>query len=261
MPVAIFINENGKFNYHEEVVPNSHGWWNAVETADLNGDGIMDIIAGNHGLNSRFRANTEKPLVMYVKDFDRNGLTDQVLCQYEGDQLYPLALKHDLESQIPYIGRKYQLYADYKDQQITDIFSPEELEESLILKTYELANSVYLNNGDLTFTKIQLPVQAQFSSTYAISVEDYNGDQHPDILMGGNMYHAKPEMGRYDASYGVLLLGDGSGNFTLMPVKESGLNLEKAVRGIETIESPFGTRVMVVNNNDSHQLFMESPQN
>jgi len=82
---------------------------------------------------------------MYVKDFDRNGTTEQIICQYEGDKLYPLALKHDLQSQIPYIGKKYPQYRDYKDQQITDIFSPQELESALILIAYDLSTSVYFH--------------------------------------------------------------------------------------------------------------------
>ena len=130
MPISIFLNQQGRFVLKKELIPNSNGWWNTVETADLNEDGHMDIIAGNHGLNSRFKASGERPLKMFVKDFDLNGIADQIICQFEGDKLYPLALKHDLESQIPFVGRKYKLYADYKDQQIFDIFSAEELESA-----------------------------------------------------------------------------------------------------------------------------------
>ena len=260
MPISLFINEQGVLKLQHELFNGSNGWWNVIETADLNGDGYMDIIAGNHGLNSRFRASIEKPLTMYVKDFDRNGITEQIICQYEGDNLYPLALKHDLQAQVPQIGRKYQQYVDYKDQQITDIFTPQELEGSGILHTYQLSTSIYLSNGTLNFSKIDLPPQVQFSTTYAISVADYNNDSYPDILLGGNMYESKPEMGRYDASYGNLLLGHGNGDFELLPVKESGLKLDNAVRGIEKIETPTGYSVVVVNNNDAHQLFIPSPE-
>jgi len=260
MPISIFINEGGKFKYHNDIIPNSNGWWNTVETADLNGDGFIDIIAGNHGLNSRFKATTERPLQMYVKDFDRNGTTEQIICQYEGDKLYPLTLKHDLQSQIPYLGRKYPNYADYQDQQITEIFSPQELESAILLEAHDLSTSVYLSNGDLAFSKIDLPMQVQFSNTFAISVGDYNGDDLADILFGGNMYQSKPEMGRYDASYGSLLLGDGSGGFKLMPASESGLKIDRAVRVIRKVSSPFGDRIVVANNNDYLQIFIKSSE-
>ena len=88
MPIMVFINDNGKLEYLDALIPFSNGWWNAVETADLNGDGFLEIIAGNHGLNSRFRASKERPLHMFVKDFDRNGTIEQIICQYEGDKLY-----------------------------------------------------------------------------------------------------------------------------------------------------------------------------
>jgi len=257
MPISIFINENGKFEYIDGI-PFSNGWWNAVETADLNGDGFTDIIAGNHGLNSRFKASVERPLHMYVKDFDRNGTTDQIICQYEDDKLYPLPLKHDLASQMPHISRKYQYYEDYMDKQITDVFSPQELESATLLKAYNLSTSVYINNGDLTYSKIDLPMQVQFSTTYAISVDDYNGDKLPDILFGGNMYESKPEMGRYDASYGSLLLGNGKGGFRLMPVIESGLKIDGPVREIRKVSTPHGDRIVVANNNDYAQIFRRS---
>ncbi len=258
MPISIFINENGKFEYFDGLIPNSNGWWNVVETADLNGDGFPDIIAGNHGLNSRFKASEERPLHMYVKDFDRNGTTEQIICQYEDDRLYPLPLKHDLAGQMPHINKKYPRYEDYSDQQITDVFTPQELKNATLLKTYDLATSVYMSNGDLTFSKIELPMQVQLSNTYAISVGDYNGDEIPDILFGGNMYDSKPEMGRYDASYGSLLLGDGKGGFRLMPIVESGLKMDRQVREIRKVSTLAGDRIIVVNNNDYAQVFRKT---
>ena len=232
--------------------------WNVVETADLNGDGFPDIIAGNHGLNRRFKASEERPLHMYVKDFDRNGTTEQIICQYEDDRLYPLPLKHDLAGQMPHINKKYPRYEDYSDQQITDVFTPQELKNATLLKTYDLATSVYMSNGDLTFSKIELPMQVQLSNTYAISVGDYNGDEIPDILFGGNMYDSKPEMGRYDASYGSLLLGDGKGGFRLMPIVESGLKMDRQVREIRKVSTLAGDRIIVVNNNDYAQVFRKT---
>ena len=156
--------------------------------------------------------------------------------------------------------KKYPQYGDYKDQHITDIFSPQELESAIILKAHDLSTSVYLSSGNLTFSKIDLPIQVQFSNTFAISVGDYNGDDLPDILFGGNMYHSKPEMGRYDASYGSLLLGDGSGDFKIMPASESGLKIDRAVRAIRKVSTPFGDRVVVANNNDYQQLFKKSSE-
>lgn len=255
MPIAVFINEDGKFTYIENKIPNSTGWWNVIETGDLNNDGYPDLVVGNHGYNSRFRASPEWPLKMFVKDFDNNGITEQILCQYEKGNLYPMPLKHDLASQLPFIRTKYRLYESYKDQQITDIFTREELDEATVLEVVELATGVYLNNGDFTFTKVKLPVQVQLSTTNAISIKDYNGDGVNDILFAGNFYDSKPEVGRYDASYGSLLIGDGNGAFDLMPVAQSGLRLDRQAREIKKIQTTEGFKIVVINNNDFVQIF------
>ena len=256
MPIAVLINENGQYKLQKESLAQSNGWWNTVATADLNGDGLLDIVAGNHGLNSRFQATLDKPLQLFVKDFDRNGLTDQIMGQFEGDKLYPWSLKHDLVRQIPQIGRQYPRYEDYMDQQISDLFPPEELEDALLLKAYELSTVVLLNKGDLTFDTVALPMQVQFSNTLSITIDDFNEDEHLDVLFTGNMYDSKPEMGRYDASYGSLLLGDGAGAFHLMPNAQSGLRIDRAARVAKTLSTAEGKTVVVANNNHYPQLFI-----
>ncbi len=138
------------------------------------------------------------------------------------------------------------------------MFTPEELQSAVSLQIYDLSTSVFLSNGDLTFSKIDLPFQIQFSNINAISVGDFNDDDIPDILFGGNMYESKPEMGRYDASYGNLLIGDGHGGFSLMPVQESGIKIDGQVRKIQKISTPSGDRIVVANNNQYVQVFRRS---
>ena len=82
-----------------------------------------------------------------------------------------------------------------------------------------------------------LPTAAQLSPMYGIAAEDFDKDGNTDILMGGNFYQSKPETGIYDASYGVMLKGDGKGNFTQLPAQQSGINIRGAVRDIVVIES------------------------
>ena len=257
MPLMVFINDNGKFTEKKNAfgTEKTNGWWNCLAIGDFNGDGAIDFVAGNHGLNSRFKASPEKPVTMYVNDFDLNGTVEQVICTYDGEKSYPLALRHDLLRQIPSLEKKYPTWDSYKDQQITDIFTPEQLNNSIHLSASLLETSVFLNDGKGNFTRKQLPVEAQFSPVYAAAVGDYNGDGNLDILLGGNLYNVKPELGRYDASYGALLAGDGHGNFSHIPPKTSGLLLDGEIRDFKQVKTSAGKILVVARSNESLEVF------
>ncbi|MFN7119087.1 MAG: VCBS repeat-containing protein, partial [Saprospiraceae bacterium] len=190
MPIMIFHNENGglkKIEPQKSALANTNGWWNCIKSGDLDKDGDVDFIIGNHGLNSRFRAAAQRPVEMYINDFDQNGTAEQIVCQYEGDKSYPLALRHDLVAQMPGLKKKYLKYAKYVNQTITDVFTAEQLANAIHLTVYNLASSVLLNNGDGTFTLKNLPVEAQFSPLYGLIVKDLDNDGNLDILGGGNL--------------------------------------------------------------------------
>ena len=257
MSLRVFINNNGKFTEKKDAfgTEKTEGWWNCLAAGDFNGDGAIDFIAGNHGLNSRFKASPEKPVTMFVNDFDLNGTVEQIICTYDGDKSYPLALRHDLLRQIPSLEKKYPTYESYKDQQITDIFTPEQLKNSVRLDASLLETSVFINDGKGHFSRKKLPVEAQFSPVYTAVIGDYNGDGKQDILLGGNLYNVKPELGRYDASYGAFLAGDGNGNFRYIPPKTSGLNLDGEIRDFKQVKTSAGKILVVARSNDSLQVF------
>ncbi len=257
MPLKVFLNENNRFIEKKDAFGSerTEGWWNCLAAGDFDSDGDVDFIAGNHGLNSRFKASPEKPVSMYVNDFDLNGSAEQIICTWDGDKSYPLALKHDLVGQIPALGQKYPRYELYKDQQITDVFTPEQLKNSVHLEVYMLETSLFINDGTGQFTRKPLPAEAQFSPVYAADVSDYNGDGKQDILLGGNLYNVKPEVGRYDASYGSLLLGNGRGEFLPVPPKISGIRLGGEVRDIMEVTTSTGKILLIARSNDALQVF------
>jgi hypothetical protein len=259
MPLKIFINDNGKFRWKKDAFGTSDtsGWWNCLAAADLDSDGDIDFIAGNHGLNSRFKASASKPVSMYINDFDLNGTVEQIICTYDGNLSYPIALKHDLAGQIPEIATKYKKYESYKDQKITDIFSPEQLKSSVHLDAYMLETSLFINDGKGNFSTRPLPDEVQFSPVYAVETGDFDKDGNTDILLGGNLYNVKPEIGRYDASYGSFLKGNGKGEFSNVPAGKSGFYLDGEIRDILEISTSDGNLLVVAGSNKPVQIFEE----
>ncbi len=254
MPVRVFRNTGRTLEEITDAVGlgKSNGWWNRVVARDVNGDGRADLVLGNHGENSRFRCSADKPVEMWVSDFDHNGSIEQVVSCYNGDSSYPMALRHDLVNVLPYLKKKYLKYAAYERQGVKDIFTADQLKEATRLVAYELRSCVMLNDGKGVYEKKPLPMEAQLSVMYGLSVEDYDGDGKEDILMGGNFYESKPEVGIYDGSYGLLLKGDGKGNFRSIPADSSGINIRGAIRDIIALKSG---RVIFALNNQMPVLF------
>ena len=250
--IISFRVENGKFVKNEvPELDNLKGWWNTIHVADLNNDGLPEIIAGNHGLNSRFEASVSQPITLYVNDFDKNGFQDPILTGYAEDgKEYPYALRHNLIDQIKSLKKKFPDYESYQYATIRDIFTESQLNSSVQLSVNQLASVIIWNNGNYEFEVSELPTQAQLSPVYAISTGDYDKDNDIDIILGGNLYGAKPEIGRYDASYGAFLENNGKREWKTSALN-AGFILEGEVRDIKTLDD----RIIVSRNKDSLAVF------
>lgn len=257
MPVKILHNEGGKLQEVTEAagLSKSNGWWNRLVIADINNDGYADIVAGNHGLNSRFTATEEKPVTMYVADFDGSGKTEQIITCYNGDTAYPMILRHDLVGLLPYLKKKYLKYESFVNQTITEVFTADQLRKAVKVEAFTMASTVFINNKNGGFNHQLLPAAAQFSPVYAINATDVNGDGNIDLILGGNFYESKPEAGIYDASYGLLLTGNGKGQFTAQQSAASGLHTKGAVRDMVTIKTGRKNLLMVARNNNVPELY------
>lgn len=257
MPPRVFSWEDGVLVEESAsfIPPGLKGWYNTIVAADLDGDGDDDYVLGNHGLNSRFRATTERPVTMHLNDFDQNGKAEQIIATYEGDRAYPLALLHDLNKQMPGLRKRYLRYESFGDQTIEDIFGPEVLARSTILQAENL-RSLVLRNEQGRLVAQELPRAAQESPLYAIAVADIDADGDLDLLTGGNFNYAKPEIGRYAADRGDVLLNDGEGNFTAADPLQTGFILSGEVRSIVQLQGRPSPRWLVSRNNDGIQLFL-----
>ncbi|MEO0340713.1 MAG: VCBS repeat-containing protein, partial [Bacteroidota bacterium] len=208
MPISVFENNQGRLTLQQSSdLKRSNGFWNTLEVVDLDNDGDMDLLLGNHGLNSRLKASEDKPLGLWVNDFDDNRTAEQILTMYNGEKSYPLALRHDLVMQLPFLKKDYLYYKDYKEKTIEDIFDDKKVRTAAKAFIYETRSSIAINDGRGNFTLKALPQEAQMTPIHAILVDDFNADGNPDILLGGNFYRSKPEIGIYDASRGLILLG------------------------------------------------------
>jgi hypothetical protein len=236
----VFLNERGKLvNATSAYIKfAASGWWNAIYADDFDRDGDTDLILGNQGLNNQFRANEQKPMTLYYKDFDGNGTIDPFMFYYVGDTSYPAYSRDDIVQQVPSFNKKYLYYTDFANATIDNMFTKEQLNNAPVLKTNNL-QTVYLENTGKEFIEKQLPAEAQYAPVYAIASADVNHDGKQDIILAGNNTLTRIKFSRYDASHAMLLLGDGKGNFTYVPQWKSGLNVQGNVRSIEKTDNQF----------------------
>lgn len=255
-PIRVYANEGGKLieKTEELGLAETDGFWNCIRSGDFDGDGDLDYVVGNHGENTRFQASPDRPVTMHINDFDKNGKAEQIISVWNGDDSYPLVLRHDLVKQLPALNKKYLKYEAFKNQTVADIFTAEQLEKSVVVKANYNRTSLLLNEGG-RFVLKPLPRECQLAPVYSILVDDFNKDGNLDIMMGGNFYRSKPEVGIYDATFGTYLEGQGNGEFRWVSPGESGFFVEGEIRDMVKIKMEKADLVLVAKNNAPIQLF------
>ncbi|MEP6628277.1 MAG: VCBS repeat-containing protein, partial [Ginsengibacter sp.] len=234
MPVTVFINTNGKLeNETTKYFDKEYsGWWNKLLVGDFNKDGKPDLIIGNMGLNSQCKASDKEPAEMFYKDFDDNGSVDPIFCFFIEGKSYPYVTRDELLEQVTTVRSRFTDYKSYADATMKEIFTPEELQGAKDLKANYLKTAYFESGADGKFHEKQLPLQAQMSPVYTITKLDFDKDGNEDLLLCGNINHARLKFGKYDANYGSLFKGDGKGNFTYITQQQSGFKIWGDVRSV-----------------------------
>ena len=255
MGIKVFNFRKGKF---EEVSKDfgfsqTNGLWQRILVEDFDGDGLKDLFVGNWGLNSRMQASAERPMRLYVNDFDQNGSIEQILTVYEGSKSYPLALKQALLKQLPGLRKILLDYSAYKDKTMEDLFPKEVLEKCTVLEVHTLESRIYRNMGKGNFEQVHLPSEVQYSPVFAAtSFKDDDGSMH--LLLGGNQRRVKPEIGIQMGSYGWHLRWEDNG-LKRMNSQSSGWFVQGEIRDIQQIRNPRGKQWLVSRNGDYPLLF------
>lgn len=248
MPFTIFYNQNGQFKSKE--TKGSEGWWNSLIGADLDNDGDIDYIAGNHGLNSIFKASSSEPLTLLAGDFDGNGKKDPLVFKYTTGVNAPFVNRDIFTSQMPFYNNRFYSFENYADAQINNLFEEQQMKEASTNYVYELRSMVFLNEGG-SFKRIPLPIEAQFAPLYGIQPQDINGDGWLDLLVCGNSSSNHFEYGAIDALGALLLLGNGKGGFTAASTSKSGLGIIEDARSMAWLRHASGKLWLIIGNNNA----------
>jgi len=252
MPITYFKNKEGKsFEKIERAsLAHSSGWWNSITAGDFDRDGDMDYIAGNLGLNSRYKGTAKEPLCINANDYDKNGSVDPVMSMYLHGEKQVAHSWDDLVRQMTPIRARFRTYDPYAKANFENSFLPEEIAASYQVCSEWFETSYLENKGNGNFVITPLPVQLQFSPVYGVVVGDYNHDGNLDALLVGNSYATEVSTGRYDASIGSFLSGDGKGNFTAAPVTSSGFMVDQDAKGLSTLIAADGKELILAGIND-----------
>ncbi|MEO8766654.1 MAG: VCBS repeat-containing protein [Ginsengibacter sp.] len=248
MPLKIYLNNKGVFR--ESDIFESTGLWQKVYTTDINGDGNMDILAGNWGHNSKLWAGKNGPLKLYVKDFDKNGTVEQVMCYTINGEEYTFLPKDELEQVLPVLKKGYLTYNEVAGKTVQYMFD-DLFKDYQELKAETLSSSCYFGDGKGGFKRIDLPSALQLAPIFSFTSFPYGSANR--FLGAGNFYGVLPYEGRYDALLPTIFSYDKNQSALAIAGNLAGINGE--VRNTGWLRYADGSKVLLVARNNEKLMF------
>ena len=242
---------------------NRHGLWNGVLARDLEGDGDIDLVVTNLGLNTRYEASVERPLQLYFGDCDGSGSERLVEATWDGDRLVPVRCRSCTVHAMPFLGELFPTFASYAAAELHDLYPPELLAQTLALSVDTLESGVFTNDGAGHFHFDPLPRLAQIAPAYGALAEDLDGDGRVDLVLAQNSHAPQAETGRFDGGVGQVLMGlGGRGGFRVVPPFESGVVVPddgKSLVATDFDGDGFADLIMGVNDGPLHAFYNLHP--
>ena len=257
MSVLLFHNAKGILSDVAAKAGLTHlsGMWSSITALGPDKDGHIDFVLGNGGYNSQFRASSSQPMTLYAADFDDNGTIDPIFCYYIQGKSYPMASRDELLDQITALRKKFVHYSDYADASLQDIFPRDKIAGARVYTCEQLASGILHARDTEKYEFSSLPAEAQFSKVFAAIPDDFDGDGIPDLLIAGNFYPYRTQLGACDASLALLLKGTAGGGYQPVDPAVSGLYAGGDVRRMVEIKTSSGERLLIVGkNNDAVQV-------
>lgn len=264
MPITFLRNTGSSFVKVKTGIEDHIGWWNSIVAGDFDNDGDIDYIVGNLGLNSNYKATFNHPMTIIAKDIDKNGSIDPMVFCYlkapDGTQKsYPMSSRDDMVSQIIGMRKKFPTYKSYGLATMHDIWSDKDLKDAIVLKANDLQTSYVENKGHGHFSIKPMPLEAQVAPVYGMVSEDVDGDGNLDVLMVGNDFGIEPNSGRHDAFNGLVLKGDGHGNFIPATIAQSGFFVKGDAKALCKIHTARNEDIVIATQNqDSLMVFSKN---
>lgn len=252
----IYRNTGRRLTLIESDLDELHGWWNAVESADLDNDGDMDLILGNQGLNTLYKTYADAPMKMWINDFDSNGTFEQIVTRNIDGKDYPIHMKKELTSQMVSLKKQNLKASEYAKKSIDELFPAEVFEKSIMNKTTLGESIIAINEGEGKFRIQKLPDWVQLSCVCGITCADVNQDGHLDLILGGNNFEFKPQYSRIDGNYGSVLLGNGAMDFEWQKYNTSGFYIRNEIKHIGQFKDKNNkTFIITAINDDKPRIY------